>query len=106
LQKRVAYGRVEPHEYLFVPFSVDMYGRLGQPVMELLHKLGDEADGPGGILRASFVAGALGELSLGLFVGIFFMLCASVGMLARVRGTGFRARTDVPADDLVVYFML
>jgi hypothetical protein len=74
--------------------------------MELLQKLGDEADWPDGILQASFVAGALGELSLGLFVGIFFMHCASVGMLARVSGTGFRSRTDVPADDLVVYFMV
>jgi hypothetical protein len=65
-QKRAAYARVEPNGYPFVPFSVDSYGRLGQPAMKLLHALGDEAAGPGGVHRASFVAGALRELSVGL----------------------------------------
>jgi hypothetical protein len=32
-QKRTAYARVEPHGYGFVPFSVETYGRLGQPAM-------------------------------------------------------------------------
>jgi hypothetical protein len=32
--------------------------------MKLLHDLGDEAPGPGGVTRASFVAGALRELSI------------------------------------------
>jgi hypothetical protein len=49
----------------FVPFSVESYGRLGQPAMKLLHALGDEAASPGGVSRASFVAGALRELSIG-----------------------------------------
>jgi hypothetical protein len=34
--------------------------------MRLLHALGDEAAGSGGVDRASFVAGALRELSVGL----------------------------------------
>jgi hypothetical protein len=68
-QKRTAYARVEPNGYNFVPFSVESYGRLGQPAMALLHSLGDEAAGPGGVSRASFVAGALRELSVGLVSG-------------------------------------
>jgi hypothetical protein len=32
---------------------------LGQPAMKLLHALGDEAAGAGGVQRACFVAGAL-----------------------------------------------
>jgi hypothetical protein len=38
--------------------------------MKLLHVLGDEAAGPGGVDRSSFVAGALCELSIGLCRGI------------------------------------
>jgi hypothetical protein len=64
--KRTAYARVEPHGYGFIPFSVETYGRLGQPAMKLLHLLGDEAAGPGGVTRASFVNDALRELSVGL----------------------------------------
>jgi hypothetical protein len=66
-QKRATYVRVDPNGFPFVPFSVDSYGRSGQPAMKLLHalgQLGDEAAGPGGINWASFVAGALRELSI------------------------------------------
>jgi hypothetical protein len=69
-QKRTAYARVEPHGYGFVPFSAETYSGLGQPAMKLLHVLGDEAAGPHGGVRgcawASFVNGALRELSVGL----------------------------------------
>jgi hypothetical protein len=62
-----AYSRVEPSGCLFVLFSIEHYGRLGMPAMKLLHDLGDEAASPGTIFtRASFVAGALRELSIGL----------------------------------------
>jgi hypothetical protein len=58
-QKQTAYARVEPNGHSFVPFSVESYGRLVQPAITLLHSLGDEAAGPGGVSRASYVAGAL-----------------------------------------------
>jgi hypothetical protein len=44
------------------PFSMESYGRLGQPAMVLLHRFGDEAAWPAGVSRASFVAGALRDL--------------------------------------------
>jgi hypothetical protein len=100
-QKRMAYARVEPHGYGFVPFSVETYGRLGQPAMKLLHSLGDEAAGPGGVTRASFVNGALRELSVGLCRGNFFAYRASVGMLFRCSGASFRAGMRVPTDECV-----
>jgi hypothetical protein len=100
-QKRTAYARVEPHGYGFVPFSVETYGRLGQPAMKLLHSLGDEAAGPGGVTRASFVNGALRELSVGLCRGNFFAYRACVGMLARSSGASFRAGMRVPTDECV-----
>jgi hypothetical protein len=68
-QKKAAYARVEPNGYGFVPFSVETYGRLGQPAMKLLHQLGDEAAGAGGESQASFVSGSLRELSVGLVGG-------------------------------------
>jgi hypothetical protein len=78
-QRRTAYAQVEPHGYGFVPFSVEAYGRLGQPAMTLLHLLVDKAAGPRGVTRASFVHGALRELSMGLCRGNFLAYRASVG---------------------------
>jgi hypothetical protein len=89
---------VEPNGYLFVPFSVESYGRIGQLAMKHLHALGDEAAGPGGVTRASFVAGAL-EISVGLCRGNFFMYRACLGMFAKSSGTGFRAGMRVPTDE-------
>jgi hypothetical protein len=63
-QKCATYSPVEPNGYPFVPFSVQSYGRLGQPSMKLLHVLGNEAAGPGGVTQASFLAGALREISI------------------------------------------
>jgi hypothetical protein len=54
--------------------------------MKLLHSLGEEAPGPGGVSRASCVDGAQGELSIGLFKGNYFLCRASFGMLARSSG--------------------
>jgi hypothetical protein len=64
------------------------YRRIGQPAMKLLHALGDEAAGPGGVTRVSFVAGALREVSVGLCRGNFFMYRACLGMFAKSNGTG------------------
>jgi hypothetical protein len=100
-QKRTAYARVEPNGYGFVPFSVETYGRIGQPAMKLLHDLGEEAAGPGGVSRSSFVAGALRELSVGLCRGNFIVYRASLGVLARSCGSGFRPGLSLPTDDPV-----
>jgi hypothetical protein len=98
-QKRTTYSRLEPNGYEFVPFSVESHGRLSQPAMKLLHTLGEEAAGPGGVSRASFVAGALRELSVGLVRGNYFLYRASVGMLARSRGACFRPGLAMPTAD-------
>jgi hypothetical protein len=84
---------------MFFSFSVESYGRLDRPAIELILKLGVQAAGPCGVLLASFVVGALQELSIGLCRGIFF-LSSCVGMLAKVSGTGLRAGMDVPMTPL------
>jgi hypothetical protein len=98
-QKRTTYSRVEPNGYPFVPFSVESYGHIGQSAMNLLHALGDEAAGPDGVTRASFVANALREICVGLCRGNFFMYRACLGMFAKSSGTGFRAGMSVPKDE-------
>jgi hypothetical protein len=97
-QKRATYSRVEPNGYPFVPFSVESYGRIGQPAMKLLHALGDEAAGPGRVKRASF-PGALQETRIGLCRGNFFMYRVCLGMIAKASWTGFQAGMRVPTDE-------
>jgi hypothetical protein len=97
-QKRTAYARVEPHGYSFVPLFVETYGRLGQTAMKLLHLL-HEAAGPEGITCASFVNGALSEVSVGLYRGNFLSYRTFVGMLATSSGASFRAGLSVPRDE-------
>jgi hypothetical protein len=97
-QKRTTYARLAPNSYDFVPVSVESYGRLSQPAMKLLHTLGEEAAGPWDASRASFVDGALRELSVGLVGGNYFLYRASVGMLARSSGACFRPCLARPTD--------
>jgi hypothetical protein len=56
----------EPNGYGIVLLSIKSHGRLSQPAMKLLHLLGKVDAGPGDVWRASFVEGALRELSDGL----------------------------------------
>jgi hypothetical protein len=70
--------------------------------MKLLHDLGDEAAGPGGVMQASFVMGALRELSIGLIRGNYFMYHACVGALLWVTGRSLRTGKIAPTDDPLV----
>jgi hypothetical protein len=87
-QRRVAYSRVELNRYTFefVPFSMKNYGRLGQPAMALLNQSWDKATGTGGVSWASFVAGALREISIELCRGNFLLYRGSLGGVARASG--------------------
>jgi hypothetical protein len=58
--------------------------------------------GAGGVSRASFVSGALRELSVGLVSGNFWMYPALAGMLARASGSSFRPGLSQPSDDCVM----
>jgi hypothetical protein len=56
---------MELNGYTSVLFFKEIYGRLGQPAMALLHQMGDAASVPGWVSRAGSVAGALKEVSVG-----------------------------------------
>jgi hypothetical protein len=97
-QKRAVFLRVELNGYTCVLFSMESYD---QPLMALLYRLGDEAAGPGGISRASFVAGTLREIGIGLCRGNLILYCGIVGMLDRATGSHFCAWLHVPTDNIV-----
>ena len=61
-QKRVKYERADPHGYAFIPLSIETYGRLGKPEIQLLNTLGESCRGRHG--QESFVANALHHLSI------------------------------------------
>jgi hypothetical protein len=67
--------------------------------MKLLHLLGGEAANPGVVTWASFMHGALRELSLGLGRGNFLAYQASASTLARSSGASFRACLSVPTNE-------
>jgi hypothetical protein len=79
-----------------------MYLRFGQLAMKLLHQLGGEAAGAGGVSLASFVLGTLRALSVGLVRGNFWQYRALTGMLARVRGSSFWPGLSQPIGDCLV----
>jgi hypothetical protein len=87
---------------LFAQFSVESYGRLGVPALKLLHDLGNEAASPRtNVTRASFVAGALRELRVGLCHGNCAIYRASTGSPARVTGQSFHTGLVSPSDEVV-----
>jgi hypothetical protein len=81
---------MEPDGYGCVLFS-----------MKLLHELGDEAAGPGGVTRASFFAGPLRKINIVLIRGNFCCNWASASMLARSSSTSFRPGLAVSTDACV-----
>jgi hypothetical protein len=89
-QMRTTNEWLESNGCEFVPVSVKSYGRSSQPAMKLSQSLGEEAAGPGGVSRASFVEEALWELSVGLVRGNHFLYRVCVGMLAWSGGACFR----------------
>jgi hypothetical protein len=56
--------------------------------MKLMHALGDEAAGPGGVTRASSFAGALREISVGLCKGLLRHIPCVFGDVCQVQWDG------------------
>jgi hypothetical protein len=65
--------------------------------MVLLHWLGDEAAGPGGITPASFVSGALREPSVGCVGVSSCCIMLAWASLARLSGKGVLGLDGFPA---------
>jgi hypothetical protein len=81
---------------------VESYGCLGKDAIDLLGRLGKEAEKAGhGVRKSGFVASAIRELSLGLCRGNYYMYRAAWGLLAQVTWHGFRAGADRLPDAVV-----
>ena len=96
--KRVRYESIDLNGYTFVPISVETFRRLGKPAMELINKLAAMAAARGAVEKGAFMAGALRELSVGLFRGNGVLYRRSLGVLARVSGNAFMAAMIVPTS--------
>ena len=98
--KRAQYSSADPNGYAFVPLSVETFGRLGKPAMELLNQLATTAASGGTARKDCFVIGALKELSVALCRGNGFVLRRSLGVLARVAGSSFLMGMTVPTSEI------
>jgi hypothetical protein len=101
-QKRARYDRGgDTGGYAFVPLSVESYGRMGVPAMQLLNTLADTAAASGAVVKGDFVRNTLRELSVGLCKGNGILYRAGLKILARASGRAFLSGTDVPTADVV-----
>jgi hypothetical protein len=69
--------------------------------MKLLLDLGGWAASPKGVTRANFVAVALGDLSICLCRGNYYVYCASGSMFACLGGRRFWVELVGPTDEPV-----
>ena len=67
--KRNKYRRIDSTGYTFHPLTVETYGRLGTPAMQLLNKIADIAENTGSVHKGAFVTNALRQLSIALCRG-------------------------------------
>jgi hypothetical protein len=99
--KKARYERGDTGGYAFVPLSVESYGRMGVPAMQLLNTLADTAAASGVVVKGDFVRNTLRELSVGLCKGNGILYRAGLKILARASGRAFLSGTDVPTADVV-----
>ena len=83
--KRKSYAAGGYEGYAFVPFSVESYGRLGQPAMKFLKKLSRDS-GLQGASQHAFFASALRELSVALARGNAAVFNAGAKVYCRLAG--------------------
>ena len=98
-QKRTKYSTADPHGYAFIPLSMETFGRLGKPAMQLLNTLAETA-ADGGVSKEGFVTNALHELSIGLCRGNAVLYKRSLTAMARVSGAAFQRGMLVPSGEI------
>ena len=97
--KIAKYTSADPNGYAFIPLSTESYGRLGKPAMGLLNTLAATA-AASGVVKDTFVANALRELSIGLCRGNGALYRRALGVMARASGIAFMAGMIVPTSDV------
>ncbi len=100
VHKRARYELSNPDGYAFRPLSIESYGHLGKPAMELLNTLASTAAEGGTVRKDHFVSNALRELSVGLCRGNAEVYRRSMTALARASGNAFRAGMTVATAEV------
>jgi hypothetical protein len=100
-EKKRKYLSADPNGYQFVPLSMESFGRLGEPAMQLLNRLSIAAtEGRTLLDKGVFVRSALSELSVGLCKGNALLIRYFLGSMARNNGTRFLQGDLVPHADI------
>ena len=89
----------DPHSSTFCPISIETFGHLGKPAMELLNTLAETA-ADGGVMKESFVTTVLREPSVGLCQGNAVLYKRGLKSMARVSGTAFQEGMLVPTGEI------
>jgi hypothetical protein len=98
--KRARYETDHPGGYAFKPFSVETYGRLGKPAMQLLNDLASAATAGGVRFKGDFVMHALREISVSLCRGNAVMFRRGLFVLANASGVNFIPGMDSPIAEV------
>ena len=81
----------------FVPLSVETYGRMGAPAMELLGQLADLAAESRRVVKAVWMRSALQKLSVALVRGNAWQFKAGLAVAVRVTGKVVQTGLAQPA---------
>jgi hypothetical protein len=84
-----------------VPVSVESFGRLGAPAYALLCRVADVAAAGERVSKATFIEGALQDMSVTLCKGTAWMLRESLGRVARASGDAYQRGLPVPVAEVV-----
>ena len=101
-QKRAKYARYGVLPGTFVPCSIETYGALGEPFMQLLSDLAKRAapaHGLSGGAALNFMKYALQEISVALVRGNELMLRSNAKRLSRAVGKDHRPGLDFASSD-------
>jgi hypothetical protein len=96
------YRRREDASYTFVPMSIELYGRIGAPLMHLIRRIGCEAAeySEFNFSSARFVSGALRELSVCLCKWNHQFDRVVASLFVRASGCCFQRRLICPSAEV------
>ena len=101
--KRALYATSDPHGYHFVPFSVESYGRLGQPALQFLNKVAavacsnaDDSE----LDKSTFLETAYSEISVALCRGVAHLYSRCTQNLVPLSGSRYQPGLDSATVDV------
>ena len=97
-QKTRRYKQSDMAGYMFKPLTVESYGRMGKPAMDVLNEFANAAASNGRVDKATFVQNALRELSAALCKGNYLVFKRANDVYAQAYGEVFVEGAAVITD--------